>query len=128
MGEAAISFHYNATFSAETRRQGMIYPDYMSKVNAHCEQTYPRIGARNYVPEVDSIVMCIVKGHSERIDSPSGVFHSVSGVGSFIMRIYFAHVFGVFLMYMFMYVCMAQPLQCRCMAQSAVSVDCAVGS
>ena len=32
----------------------------MSKVNAHYEQIDPRNEARSYVPEVDSIVMCII--------------------------------------------------------------------
>ena len=55
----------------------------------------PRNGVRNSVPGVDSIVMCIVKVHSQRIDHRNGVSHSLSGVNPFIMRIYFAHVTGV---------------------------------
>ena len=39
--------------------------------------------------------MCIVKMYSEQFELWNGVLHSVSGVNLFIMRIYFAHVFGV---------------------------------
>ena len=48
---------------------------------------------RKTVPEVHAIVMRIVKVYYDRIDHWNGVFHSI---GLFIMRIYFAHVFGVF--------------------------------
>ena len=40
----------------------------MSKVNAHYEQTDPRNGVRKFVPEVESIVMGMVKVHSEHGD------------------------------------------------------------
>ena len=66
----------------------------MGKVNAHYERIDPRNGARNCVPEADSIVICIVV-HSERIDPLNGVFSLRFGADPFIMRIYFAHVFGV---------------------------------
>ena len=38
-----------------------IYPEYMSKVNAHYERIDPRNEARNFVPEVDSILICNVQ-------------------------------------------------------------------
>ena len=63
----------------------------MTKVNADYDGIDSRNRVRNSVPEVDSIVMFIVKVLSERINPKSGFFHSVSGAELFIMHIYVAH-------------------------------------
>ena len=54
----------------------------------------PRNGTKNFVPEIDSIAMCISQSPIRSIPETK-LFTSFRGVDSFIMSIYFVYIFGV---------------------------------
>ena len=77
----------SAALSAD--QTAVMLPDYGLSTRIH-EQSKctlwtdrPSKRSENLRSEIDSIVMCIIKVHSERIDPRNGVFHSVSGVNPF---------------------------------------------
>ena len=55
----------------------------------------PRNGVKSSVPGIDPFAMHFDYAYYDRIDLWNEAFHSVSGVDSFIMRIYIAHITGV---------------------------------